>query len=87
MKSIIKSVFFILTSIAVLGLVPTALAHGDEMDASMGMGEKQPKPDEQDYLPTYFAHPEYRSAIYAHIILMVIGWVIMLPVGESTTSS
>ena len=37
---------------------------------------------EQDYPPTYFALIDHRSLIYAHIALMAISWIIVLPVGE-----
>ncbi|KIH88987.1 integral membrane protein [Sporothrix brasiliensis 5110] len=32
------------------------------------------------YKPTYFAHPEHVGLIYAHIVLMTLGWVFALPV-------
>lgn len=35
-----------------------------------------------DYLPTYFALVDGRSMIYAHIVLMVVAWVFLLPVGQ-----
>lgn len=35
-----------------------------------------------DKLPTYLAHQDYVGLIYAHIILMIIAWVFILPVGE-----
>lgn len=35
------------------------------------------------YKPTYFAHPEHASLMYAHILLMTLGWVFALPVCES----
>ncbi|KAH8887067.1 hypothetical protein GQ53DRAFT_657150 [Thozetella sp. PMI_491] len=66
-----------LASIAALGLVPAALAHGDE-HAEMG-APSQPLPEDQ-YAPTYFAHPDYRGTILAHIALMVVAWVLLLPV-------
>ncbi|KAI8627507.1 hypothetical protein F5Y19DRAFT_465724 [Xylariaceae sp. FL1651] len=43
----------------------------------MGAGDAKPDPD--SYPLTYFAHPEHVTAIYAHIGLMVVGWVFMLP--------
>lgn len=78
-----RSAFYFLAGIAVLGLVPAALAHGDEhgdMDMDMDMGApSEPKPD-SEYPPTYFAHPEHTGAIMTHIALMVLGWVFVLPV-------
>jgi hypothetical protein len=37
--------------------------------------------DQMEYPPTYFAHGEHGGLMYAHIALMVISWVIVLPVG------
>ena len=80
MKAITASVLRVVAGVAVLGLLPAALAHGDDM--SMEKGEvDQPRPADQ-YPPTYFAHPDHRTAIYAHIVLMVLGWVFVLPSGE-----
>ncbi|KAH9904573.1 hypothetical protein F4778DRAFT_770469 [Xylariomycetidae sp. FL2044] len=45
----------------------------------MDMGTEEPKPDEDSYPPTYFSHPEHQAVIYAHIALMVIGWIFVLP--------
>lgn len=89
MKSLSASALTALASVAVLGLVPAALAHGDE-DMNMGtdMGSMgadspadQPRPEDQ-YPPSYFALDEHRAVIYGHIGLMVIAWVFMLPVGK-----
>lgn len=85
MKSLAKSSLTVLASVAVLGLVPAALAHGDDdMKMDMGMGANstadQPLP-EDEYPLTYFALGEHTAAIYGHIGLMVIAWVFMLPVG------
>ncbi|KAH8903898.1 hypothetical protein BR93DRAFT_940540 [Coniochaeta sp. PMI_546] len=84
MKSLAKSSLTVLASVAVLGLVPAALAHGDDdMKMDMGMGANstvdQPLP-EDEYPLTYFALGEHTAAIYGHIGLMVIAWVFMLPV-------
>jgi len=74
-------------SVAVLGLlVPAALAHGDEKGhGGMEMTEADKPLPEDQYPPTYFAHPDHKAAIYAHIALMVLAWVFMLPVGKSGT--
>jgi hypothetical protein len=73
-----------LASVAALGLIPAALAHGDE-HAEMGE-PSQPLPEAQ-YAPTYFAHPDHRGTILAHIALMVIAWVFLLPVGKPPETS
>ncbi|KAK3384791.1 hypothetical protein B0H63DRAFT_170871 [Podospora didyma] len=77
MKGLTTSLLPALATVAVLGLVPAALAHGDD---EMKMGEADKPLPEDQYAPNYFAHPEHRGAIYAHIALMVLAWVFMLPV-------
>ncbi|KHE78641.1 hypothetical protein GE21DRAFT_1057557 [Neurospora crassa] len=76
-----------LTGAAVFGLlVPTVLAHGGDEGGHSGHGGMEmtdadkPRPEEE-YPLTYFAHPDHKTAIYAHIALMVLAWVFMLPVG------
>jgi hypothetical protein len=64
-----------------LAIVPAVLAHGDE-DMDMGAGAEQPKPDQDSYPPTYFTLAEHAGVMYAHIGLMVIAWVFVLPTGE-----
>ena len=98
MKALAASLLPVLAGVAVLGLVPAALAHGEEhgnssqadggMDGMDGMGggmkvsdADKPLPEDQ-YPPTYFAHPEYKAAIYGHIAVMVLAWVFALPAGK-----
>ncbi|KAK4194987.1 hypothetical protein QBC40DRAFT_186920 [Triangularia verruculosa] len=38
----------------------------------------KPLPEDQ-YPPTYFAHPDHKVAIYGHIALMTLGWLFVLP--------
>ncbi|KAK0610446.1 hypothetical protein B0T17DRAFT_511946 [Bombardia bombarda] len=78
MKPLATSFLTALASAAVLGLIPGALAHGDDMDMNMGEADK-PKPEDQ-YPPTYFALAEHGGLIYGHIALMVLAWVFVLPV-------
>lgn len=90
MKSLATSALSVLASVAVLGLVPAALAHGDEdMNMGMDMGAMgpgspagQPQPEDQTLL-SYFSLGEHTAAIYGHIGLMVIAWVFILPVGKA----
>jgi hypothetical protein len=82
----------------VLGLVPAALAHGEEHghdDGGDGMGgmggmhmsdADKPLPEDQ-YAPTYFALPDHRAVVLGHIALMVLAWVFALPAGELSPSS
>lgn len=75
----------------VLGLLlqlPAAVAHGgDAGHGGHGGGNStadMPK-DESEYPPSYFAHPEHVGVIYAHITLMVLAWVFVLPVCKLRT--
>lgn len=91
MGSATTPAFHLIATAAVLGaLLPTVLAHGDEgmstegaMEGAMNMSAQQPGNDTQDYPPSYFSHPEHRGTLVAHVALMVLGWVFVLPLGES----
>ncbi|KAK4642022.1 hypothetical protein QC761_506050 [Podospora bellae-mahoneyi] len=54
-----------------------ALAHGGHGGMEMTEADK-PLPEDQ-YPLTYFAHPDHKAAIYGHIVLMVLGWMFVLP--------
>ena len=93
MKALATSLLPVAASVAVLGLlVPAALAHGDEhghggggdgMGGGMEMTDADKPLPEDQYLPTYFAHPDHKAAIYGHIALMVLAWVFALPAGKA----
>lgn len=95
MGSATRPAFHLLAAATVLGaLLPAVLAHGDdgmnmdgEMGGAMNMSAPQPENDAQEYPPNYFSHPEYRGILFAHIALMVSGWVFVLPLGESRSSA
>ncbi|KAI8959512.1 hypothetical protein F5Y11DRAFT_350425 [Daldinia sp. FL1419] len=86
MRSTTQFTLKALALVAIAGAIPTILAHGHgdegatDMDMSMDMNKEEPKPDPESYPPTYFSHPEHVTEIYAHIALMVISWVVMLPI-------
>ncbi|KAG4222777.1 hypothetical protein PC116_g28750, partial [Phytophthora cactorum] len=86
MRTTTQAALKALALIAVAGAIPTILAHGHgdegatDMDMNMDMSKEEPKPDPESYPPTYFSHPEHVVEIYAHIALMVISWVVMLPI-------
>ncbi|RSL81972.1 hypothetical protein BHE90_007332 [Fusarium euwallaceae] len=64
-------------------LLPVVLAHGDEGHdmGDMDMSHASEKPKEaSEYPDTYFSHPDHVGVIYAHIGLMVLSWVFVLPV-------
>lgn len=75
--------------------VAVATAHGGDvvgMNMSSGVAvhgmhaADQPKTgpsfDDGKTAPSYWGHPEHVSLMYAHIFLMVLAWVILLPVGK-----
>lgn len=76
-----------------LALLPIVFAHGDSQDmGKMNMGidhdsNTTQSPKHQDYPNTYFAHFEHSGVIYAHISLMVISWVFILPIGKFTSAT
>lgn len=86
MWSLTRSAFRVVSAAAFLGLLlPAVLAHGD--DAAMDMGDgvpmaaDEPLPD-SEYPPSYFSHLGHRGHLVTHIVLMVLAWVFILPLGE-----
>lgn len=71
-------------------LLSLAAAHGHDEDMNMDMSMSEPmRPTIASSLepadpipPNYFTHPEHRGLLFAHIALMTIAWVFVLPVGE-----
>lgn len=95
MPSTTREVFRLLALLAIAGALPLVFAHGDEDAMDMGNGDDMGGHEEtggadaqpaDSYPQTYFAHPEHVTAIYAHIGIMVVGWVFMLPTGMGTTA-
>lgn len=85
MRSSTISALSLLAAAVILGTVPTVLAHGNDdgaMDVGMDTSVEEPKPDASSYEPSYFTHPDHRGLIHAHVALMVIAWVVLLPIGE-----
>lgn len=74
------SALSLLATAAILGALPAVLAHGDDEGEGMPAPQEDQKLD--SYPPTYFSHPEHQGVMYAHIVLMVLGWVFVLPIGE-----
>ena len=69
-----------MASTLVLSLLPVVLAHGGGKE-HVEVHTDEPK-DNSEYPPTYFAHPDHVGVIYAHIALMTLAWVFVLPVGK-----
>ncbi|PVH76018.1 integral membrane protein [Cadophora sp. DSE1049] len=74
-----------LAGVVLLTFASVALAHGHDDDMTMNMGEpahapppatpsNSAKPD------TYFQYGEHSALMLAHIVLMTIGWVFVLPI-------
>lgn len=85
MRPITRTAFRVASATVFLGLLlPAVLAHGDDETMDMGegvaMAADEPSLD-VEYPPTYFAHPEHRGLLVAHIALMVLAWVVVLPLG------
>jgi hypothetical protein len=79
----LSRVFQALTGILLLGVISIASAHGhDETNPTMGQPSAAMANTEIAESQTYFHHDAYAGFMTAHIILMTIGWVFMLPVGE-----
>jgi len=78
-----------------LACLATAVPHGDDehMDMDMGMGMDMNSGADATPSPTahpnsegpmsYFAYGKHSGTIMAHIALMMLGWCIVLPAGES----
>lgn len=76
-----------LSLLAALAVLPFVFAHGDEHD-SMNMGghaESGAAAPTSETPLSYFNHPEYKGWMYAHILLMIVGWTIILPISEYLT--
>lgn len=76
-------------TLLLLCLLSVALAHGHDegeaMDVSGGeMGHNTtPNPSNatDSGPPSYFRHTEYSGLMLAHIVLMSVGWIFILPIG------
>ncbi|KAK8123825.1 hypothetical protein PG999_003743 [Apiospora kogelbergensis] len=77
-RSTTTTALSLLVVVATIGAFPAVLAHGDGEGMEMDAPQEEQKLD--SYPPTYFSHPEHRAVMYAHIVLMVLGWVVVLPI-------
>lgn len=62
--------------------VPMEIGHANKLpgvDRPMVMKDMEDFPDH----PTYFLHREHSALMLAHIALMVMTWVVVLPLGMS----
>jgi hypothetical protein len=83
-------VWGVLVGAVLLDLASVALAHGHDEDASMEMSSgmnvsevARPHIFNSTEMgpPSYFRHPEYSGLMVAHIVLMSIAWIFVLPLG------
>lgn len=61
--------------------------HGTDTHAHASHENVVEQMNESEYPPTYFSHPEYAGLIYAHIVLMSLAWIIILPLGKYVLAS
>jgi hypothetical protein len=62
-----------------LGALPQTAAHGDEHTQTAQEHQPPVAVKTQETTPTYFRHSHYAGWMYAHIALMIISWVAVLP--------
>jgi hypothetical protein len=77
-----------LAVVALLGFASITDAHGDDGDMNMEMGE----PSRPTIATTsgaldagpqsYFQYGEHSGLLVAHILLMILGWMFILPIGK-----
>lgn len=85
MKPILKTLLGF-AGLVLLGLVPLAGAHGQDGEGGMNMDMSMDM--DMDVTSTvaafasYFQHSEHSGLIFAHILLMTVGWIFVLPIGE-----
>jgi hypothetical protein len=71
-----------------LGLASVAVAHGHDEDMNMDMGDPaiaRPTITSAANVvapSTYFRYGEHSGLMMAHIVLMTIAWVFILPIGK-----
>lgn len=79
--------FLVFSSLLLLGLASTAFAHEHEVDTAMDMSDMGPAVESAPNMSidmestSYFRHPKYASLMLAHILLMSVCWVVVLPLG------
>jgi hypothetical protein len=72
-----------LSVVLLWGFLSLANAHEKyEMNRSMEETSVTMPSSEPVRSQTYFHHDAYAGSMTAHIILMTIGWVFMLPIGD-----
>jgi len=70
----------------ILGVAPVVLAHGEDggnmnMDSMLSVSEGASKLAPEEWPPSYFRDSAHSRLMMAHIVLMVVGWFIIAPLG------
>ena len=82
-----SSNFLTFSGVVLLGLASVAVAHGHDEDVNMNMGmPSMAQPTTASganvtLAETYFRHSEHSGLLAAHIFLMTIAWIFILPIG------
>jgi hypothetical protein len=82
----------ILAGAVLLGFISSVVAHGHDENEGMNM-DMSGMPSSRPTIPTatdsamaepasYFQLTEHTGLMFAHILLMTIGWIFVLPIGE-----
>lgn len=80
---------FLRLAFLLLGVASLVFAHGHDegermemSEGSMGQAEASNSSNPTDTgPPSYFRHAEYSGLILAHVIIMSVGWIFVLPLG------
>jgi hypothetical protein len=64
---------------ALLGLLSVVVAHGHDEKISVAVEATSPTSDAAP--ESYFQYGEHSTWIFAHILIMTLAWVFVLPVG------
>lgn len=67
------------TAALLLGALPLIAAHGDDHMQMEYENELAATGNTAEAPRNYFRHPDYAEWMYAHITLMILGWVVVLP--------
>jgi hypothetical protein len=76
------------TSVVLLGLASIAVAHGHDEDMGMNMASTEasrPTLSTVASPETYFNYGEHSGLMMAHIVIMTVCWIFVLPIGMFVT--
>ena len=74
---------FVFASAVLLGFASVAIAHSNDEGMSMDISDAPARPTSTSVPETYFRYSEHVGLMMAHIFLMVIAWVFILPIGKN----